>query len=148
MRRTSSVLLVLLSMMGLAAGGSAQQDPTRLPGRQASEFSIEQNYPNPVTSETRIPFTLSESLFAEGGPVVVSIRIVNVIQQFVASPSALRHPVGEGVPVMLLEYHQPGRHEALWNAQDRNGQRVVPGVYWVQLTVNGASRQQRMFVSR
>jgi hypothetical protein len=144
-----SVSFVLLSMFGLAVGaGAQQQDPTRLPGRQASEFSLEQNYPNPVTVDTRIPFTLGDDLFTEGRPVIVSVRIFNLLQQFVATPTALRHPAGDGVPALQLEYQGPGRHEVYWNALAQNGQPVVSGVYWVQLSVNGVSRTQRMFVSR
>ena len=151
MRRGLGVLLVLLATFGIAAGaGAQQQDPTMPCGQQASEFSLEQNFPNPFTAQTqtRIPFTLCESLFADGRRVVVSMRIVNVIHQFVASPTALSHPAGEGVPAVQLEYFQPDRYFAAWDARDQNGTPVVPGVYWVELTVNGAVARHRMFVSR
>jgi hypothetical protein len=151
MRRILGVSFVLLTTFGLAAGADAQQDPTRQCGQQASEFSLEQNFPNPFSAQTqtRIPFTLCESLFAEGRSVVVSMRVVNVIQQFVAPPTAISHPAGEGVPAVQLEYFQPGRYFAAWDARDQNGMPVVPGVYWVQLTVNGLpTATRRMFVSR
>ena len=43
----------------------------------------------PVNSGT-IPFDLLEVLFSDGGRAIVSVRIYNVLQQFVASPTALR----------------------------------------------------------
>jgi len=148
MRRITGVLVVLLSMFGLAGGAEAQQDPSRSSGRQTSEFSLEQNYPNPFSADTRIPFTLGESLFAEGRSVVVSMRVLNLLQQFVAAPSALRHAAGEGVPLVQLDYGQPGRYEAYWDGRDQNGRSVSAGMYWVQLTVNGESRGQRVQMAR
>jgi hypothetical protein len=150
MRRTWGFLFVLLSTIGLAAGTSAQQLPTRPTGRQASEFSLEQNYPNPFPrgSSTRIPIILGERLFGEGAPVVVSLRVYNVLQQQVAIPTAIGHPAGEGAPVLELEYTQPGRHLALWDGRDQNGNQLVAGVYFVQLTVNGASLSRRAFLTR
>ena len=144
-----SVLFVRLSLFGLVPAAVAQQpDPTRLPGRQTSGISLEQNYPNPFNPETTIPFTLGEDLFASGQPVVVSIRIYNMLQQFVASPVALRHPAGEGAPLIDLQFTDSGRHEAYWDGRDQNGRQVASGVYFIQLTVGDQSRYRRMFVSK
>jgi hypothetical protein len=148
--RRSGVLLVLLATFGLAGELEGQVDPARSCGQQAGEFFLEQNFPNPFAAgtPTRIPFTLCETLFAEGRSVVVSVRVVNVIQQFVAAPAALQHPSGEGVPAVQLEYLQPGRYLAQWDGRDTNGSPVATGIYWVQLIVNGSSDTRRMFVSR
>lgn len=150
MRRSSGVLFVLLALLGLPGDASARQDPRAPCERQTSEFSLEQNFPNPFAAgtATRIPFTLCESLFAEGRPVVVSLQIVNVIQQFVAAPAARGHPMGEGVPTTQLEYFQPGRYFAEWDGRDQNGTPVASGVYWVRLIVNGSSATRRMYVAR
>ena len=110
-------------------------------------LSLGQNEPNPFTPETRIPFELNESLFTEGRTAVVSVRIYNVLQQLVASPVALRHPNGQG-PLIDLEYTQPGRHEAYWDGRDRSGREVASGIYFVQLTVNGARAIIRMYVTK
>jgi hypothetical protein len=144
------VLLALLSMFCLATGAAAQQDPTRLPGRQASEFSLEQNYPNPFRAgtPTRIPMILNEALFAEGTPAVVSLQVFNILHQLVATPTALGHPSGDGVPVLDLQYTQPGRHLALWDGTDQSGNPLVAGVYLVTLVVNGEKLSRRIFVSR
>jgi hypothetical protein len=131
-------------------GAAAQQDPTRLPGRQASEFSLEQNYPNPFRAgtPTRIPMILNQALFAEGTPVVVSLHVYNILHQLVATPTALGHPSGDGVPVLDLQYTQPGRHLALWDGRDQSGNPMVAGVYLVTLVVNGEQLSRRIFVQR
>lgn len=148
MRRITRVFLLSL-LFGLAPRISAQitpGDPSPV-GEQASGFTLGQNYPNPFNPETRIPFELNESLFTEGRTAVVSVRIYNVLQQFVASPVALRHPNGQG-PLIDLEYTQPGRHEAYWDGRDRSGREVASGIYFVQLTVNGARAIIRMYVTK
>ena len=81
-------------------------------------------------------------------PAVVTIRIYNVLQQVVAIPTALRHPLGEGVPVQNLEYSGPGRYEAFWDGTDRNGRQVASGIYLMQLTVNGVSQTRKMYVTK
>ncbi|MDX1647767.1 MAG: hypothetical protein R3304_11540 [Longimicrobiales bacterium] len=133
MRRALGVLSVLLSLF-LGAEAVAAQD-TR--SGQANGLQLEQNYPNPFNPETTIPFTLGEELFADGRPVVVSIRIYNILTQLVAHPVALGHPSGEGVEVSELEYYQPGRYEAFWDGTDQMGRQVASGVYLMQLSVNG-----------
>lgn len=115
---------------------------------RGSGFQLEQNYPNPFNPETTIPFTLGEELFVEGRPVVVSLRIYNILAQLVASPVALRHPSGEGVELNQLEYTQPGRYEAFWNGTDQSGRQVASGMYFMQLTVNGETAVRKMLVTK
>jgi hypothetical protein len=146
MRRFWSVLFVLLSIVGLSATASAQQVGST--GKQDSGFHLEQNYPNPFNPETKIPFVLFEELFDVRQSVVVSVRIFNVLQQFIAAPTALNHPRGDGIPVLDLEYPHPGRFEAYWDGRDDRGRHVASGVYFVQLTVNGRSQIQRMYVTK
>lgn len=145
MRRTTSVLSVLLALIVMAPGLSAQEAGQASSG-QANGFELEQNYPNPFNPETRIPFTLDEGLFGDGRPVVVSLRIFNLLQQVVASPVALGHPAGEGVEVLQLEYTQPGHYEAFWDGTDGSGRQVASGIYFMQLTVNGVSKTRKMYV--
>jgi hypothetical protein len=149
MRRIVGVSLVLLSTFGLIATPVSSQGAGGggSPGQQASGFVLKQNYPNPFNPETTIPFTLFEDLFADGRPVVVSIRIFNLLQQPVAVPVALRHPAGE-VRVRQLEYTRPGDHEAFWDGRDAGGNQVASGMYFVRLTVNGRSKYKRMLVTK
>jgi hypothetical protein len=74
------------------------------------------------------------------------MRIFNLLRVYVASPTATNHPVGDGVPVMDLEYSISGRHEAYWDGRDRFGAQVASGLYILELTVNGRSQVIRMLV--
>lgn len=144
---------ILCVMFLLCSGGftalAAQERPPPAAERDP-DFKLEQNYPNPFRSETRIPFVLEETLFEEGETVTVSLRVYNIVWQFVAAPVALRYPGGDRLPLLQLEYRRPGRYEALWNGQDRNGKPVVSGVYFVQMQIEGrgSASPLRMFVSR
>ena len=145
MRRLCRLALLLVCSLGLAGSLHAQAGSA---GDTERRFQLEQNYPNPFNPETRIPFVLSDDLFADGNPVRVTVRIYNVLQQFVAAPTALNHSLGEGLPVEELEYITPGRHEVYWDGRDRSGNQVASGVYFVQLVVNGQSEVRKMFVTK
>ena len=146
-RPRSLLTLLVVAGAALAADAGAQLPPDTLDEGDAG-FRLEQNYPNPFNPETRIPFQLSESLFADGEPVVVSIRIYNILQQFVAAPVALGFGEGAGLPTLQLEYRSPGRYEAYWDGRDRNGDQVASGVYIVQMLVNGRTAWRKMFVTK
>jgi len=147
MRRKVGVLSVLLFLF-CTASLTAQDAGRGTQNGQANGFQLEQNYPNPFNPETTIPFTLSEDLFVDGRPAVVSVRIFNILTQLVAYPVALGHTSGEGVEVDQLEYAQPGRYEAFWDGTDRMGRQVASGIYLMQLTVNGQSLTRKMYVMK
>lgn len=144
-------LIAALLVFGWAESGIAQGPP--LPDDERDDngdmgFTLGQNYPNPFNPETRIPFELSERLFDAGEPVVVSIRIFNILQQYVAAPVAMGFMGGEGLPMLQLEYTSPGRYEAYWDGRDRNSNQVASGVYFVQMLVNGQTAMRKMFVTK
>lgn len=148
MRRFLRVLtgLLLIPLAGLNPT-SAQETGDR-GSRQNPGFQLRQNYPNPFNPETRIPFSLNEELFSDGEPVVVSIRIYNVLQQLVASPTALNNPGSDGFPVSDMEYERAGDYEAYWDGLDLNGNQVASGIYLLELMVNGRSNVIKMFVTK
>ncbi len=141
---------MLSVLFALAPGISAQAQPgdTVPAGEPESGFTLGQNYPNPFNPETRIPFELHEGLFSGGGAAIVSFRILNVLQQPVATPTALSHPSGQA-PIDGLEYAGPGRYEAYWDGRDQFGREVASGIYFIVVIVNGVQvAVDRMYVAK
>lgn len=137
--------LVLLALPPRSA--SAQETGNSAPAIE-SGFELQQNYPNPFSTSTRIPFILDNSLFTDGAPVAVTMRIFNVLQQLVAHPTALNHPTGNGSPVNELIYESSGQHEAFWDGRDASGRAVAAGIYYLQVIVKGKRRIMTMIVQR
>lgn len=148
MRRMIGVLPVLLFLFVAAEAVSAQDFGRPASSQQESGFELRDNYPNPFNPETTIPFVLHEGLFVDGRPAVVSIRIFNLLEQFLASPVALGHSSGEGVELMGLEYHQPGTYEAFWDGTDQMGRQVASGTLFLALTVNGVTKLSKITVMK
>lgn len=140
---------MLAASLGLAPCAlEAQNLDPGAPDPPATGFRLEQNYPNPFSRTTTIPFVLEDDLFREGGDVVVTLRVFNLLQQPVGTPVALDHPAGDGVAAIGLSYSAPGRFEARWDAVDQSGNQLASGTYLVQLTVNGASKTRKMLLLR
>jgi hypothetical protein len=140
MRRVLGVCVVLLLALGLFPDSLFGQ---RSPGRERSQLN--QNYPNPFNPTTTIAFDVLPEDVGEGKPAVVTLRIFNVLQQLVAVPKALNHPLGD-VLVDNLRYEAPGHYETFWDGTDRNGRKVASGIYYYQLVVNGERRGVRKMV--
>lgn len=134
MRRILGVTVVLLSLGLLAQPAQAQSQGSTV---QTRSGALLPNYPNPFNPETTIPFVLDPELFQDGKPVVVTLRIMNILAQPVAIPTALDHPAGNRPPVLRLEYTAPGMYRAFWDGLDVNGRKVASAQYFVQLEVNG-----------
>ena len=142
--------LTALATVG-ASPGSAQQAPSRAESvvLEREGFVLQQNYPNPFEQSTEIPFHLSDGLFAEsGGSAIVTVRIYNIITNFVASPVAVGHPGGENQRLVQLEYTRPGRYQAHWDGRDLAGREVSSGIYILQLTVNGRTQTKKILVAK
>lgn len=145
MLRAPPVLLLLLFVCGcLDPPGVLAQGNT---GAQSRGFRVEQNYPNPANPDTYIPFVLEESLFQDGEPKLVTIRVVNWLGQLIAIPRAVGHPRGSNVPVLNLRYTEPGRKQAYWDGRDMNGRRVPTAVYFVILQVGDQVEYMRFHVT-
>lgn len=140
MRRVFGVCVVLLLALGLFPGNVFGQSPSRDRGSQ-----LRQNYPNPFNPTTTLAFDVLEEDLTGGRPAIVTLRIFNVLQQFVAAPKALNHPLGD-VAVENLQYDSPGLKEAFWDGTDRNGRKVASGIYYFQLIVNGERRGVKKMV--
>lgn len=97
---------------GISEAEAFQNEPT----------ALGQNFPNPFSDETTIPFTL-----ARGGEV--TLRIYNLL----------------GQPVAQLHdgYLQPTRYEFKWNARS-----MRPGIYFCELTTPEGVFSKKMTLSR
>jgi hypothetical protein len=124
-----------------AAGQSAQADQLQPRGRKAG--TLGQNYPNPVSSETHIPFTLACTDGA-GGDYVVSVRIYNVLAQFVAIP--VLQDSGEPVEKLTLPC---GDYVGYWDGKvRRTGKDAPPGIYIYELVADGERTAKKMYVEK
>jgi hypothetical protein len=140
---TALLFAVLLSFSPTSAQRSSSGD---LVGLTANGFSLEQAYVNPFNPETRIPFVLGKDLFGEDRPVRVTIQVVDLLQQFVATPTTIAgSPIGEGIPVEDLEFGDPGRYEVVWDGKNLKGAKVASGTYFVRLRVGDLTRVMKVF---
>ncbi|MDR0787535.1 MAG: hypothetical protein LBG44_06675 [Gemmatimonadota bacterium] len=144
-----TVLLILFLLAGLLSPpevGAQGAEAARSPPRDAPAFSLEQNYPDPVNSETWIPFNLDTSLFTSREEVSVTMRIYNILNQVIAIPEAAEHPSGRGTRINNLGYADPGRKFAYWDGRDQAGRQVPSGVYYVQLVVDDVPDTRKLVV--
>jgi hypothetical protein len=140
MGRTRSVLLILMLLAGsLSPPAAAQEQELRSspPLERGRSFQLEPNYPNPVSSETFIPFTLDTLLFQSRDSVIVSLRILNPLGQIVAIPAVVNGSVATRIPIINLAFHEPGTKIAHWDGRNQGGQPLPSGVYYCQMRVRG-----------
>lgn len=100
-----------------------------LPGEQdlaTSELSCD-IYPNPFNPETTIRFELPEDAH-------LTIKVYNIL--------------GEEITTLVNEYKTSGEHAIQWNGQDRFGNSVANGVYWVRLRAGEFSAQRKLVLLR
>lgn len=93
----------------------------------APGFALGQNAPNPFGPVTRIPF-------AAPGGTSVRLSIYDVSGRLVAT--VVDGPVGAGW------------REAVWNARDRGGSPVAPGVYFYRFEAEDRRETRRMILVR
>ena len=124
-----------------AAGQSAPADQLQPRGRKAG--TLGQNYPNPVNSETHIPFSLA-CVEGAGSDYVVSVRIYNVLAQLVAVPV-----LQEGGEVLENITLPCGEYVGYWDGTvRRTGRDAAPGTYIYELVVDGERTAKKMFVGK
>jgi len=130
--------VVLALLAGCVGAASAQERPP-------PPVELRENYPNPFFPATTIPFVLNHDLCEGGQQPLVSLKIYNVLVQVVAVPILLNSN-GERVDGLRLRC---GAHEAYWDGRIMNGSReLTPGIYYAQLTVEGARYTLKMIARR
>jgi len=79
-------------------------------------FSLGQNFPNPFNPETMIRYSVPQ-------PADVTIRVFNSL--------------GKQVRTLVDGYVQAGTHQVVWDGRDRNGNKVVTGIYYYAMESDG-----------
>ncbi len=107
---------------------------------------IRRNFPDPFTTRTAIPFAVLPVACVGGARPVVTIQILNVLVQRVASPTLRDSTGARMIDALPLEC---GRYLAFWNRtlSDGSGQ-ATPGSYFYRLFVNGESQGVRLMQVR
>ena len=136
MRRFAWAVLSLGLLIVAPAVAHAQQD---------AAVQLRRNYPNPFNPETTIPFSLSASLWDDGTPPVVTVRIYTILAQLVAVP--ILQQSGEELENVALTWNGTGEYSAYWDGTVRNtGREAASGVYIYQLIVDGKVYQKKMTI--
>jgi hypothetical protein len=153
MKHLWRALLVVLVLGAFMPGRSAAQGiPTQTGVGPGAGLPLDQNYPNPVTQDTRIRFLVGDApgCTDSGRQHRVSLRIYNLLAQQVAVP-VLQGGVGNvagGEPLesLLLTC---GAYEAYWDGKNsQSGDQIASGIYLYRLEVDGKSFVKKMIVRK
>lgn len=155
MKHLWRALLIVLVLSAFMPGRSAAQGTSPQTGRgQGAGFKLHQNYPNPVTLDTRIKFAISDDqgCIDSGRQHRVSLRIYNLLAQLIAVP-VLQGGVGNaggGEPLEnLLLTCSTGEYIAYWNGKSsQTGADVSSGIYLFRLEVDGKVLVKKMIVRK
>ena len=144
--------LLFISLSAFMPASAAGQGSTPQTGRgRGAGLELGQNYPNPVTSDTRIPFTIGDASCSDPSRLYrVSLRIYNVVAQLVAVP-VLQSGTGNvaGGDAIDNVYLTCNQYAAYWDGTYLNTQQAVAGgVYLFRLEVDGKAVVKKMLVSK
>ena len=150
MKQRWAALLVVLALYAFdpqSASAQAAQQSSRDPN---SGSSLGQNYPNPVSSETTVPFAIggAPNCVDSGRQYRVSLKIYNMLAQLVAVPVVQAGTAGAagGQPVNGVQL-TCGQYTAYWDGKYfSNGHDVASGVYLYRLEVDGRPLVRKMVV--
>lgn len=114
---------MLNNMEGFVGGGPQFFDT----GSLATPFGLSQNYPNPFTSTTSIPYALSKRAH-------VTLKICNA--------------AGQLVNTLVDQVLESGYHTTEWDRKDRFGHQVPTGIYFYRLSADGFISVKKMTIVR
>jgi hypothetical protein len=143
--------LVLVLGAFMPGRSAAQGISTQTGGGQGAGLQLEQNFPNPVTQDTRIPFVIGDSQGCtdSGRLHRVSLRIYNLLAQLVATPilqGGGNDAGGEPLDGLQLTCDQ---YIAYWDGKySQTGQDVASGIYLYRLDVDGKVLVKKMIVRK
>ena len=149
--RWAALVLVLALGALVPRHASAQGSSLPAPGSSRARLYLgPPNYPNPLTPETRIPFTVGDSACTDPTrKYKVSLRIYNVLAQLVAVPVLQNGTItlSGGQPLEGVQL-TCGRYVAYWNgASAIDKQRPNPsGFYLYRLEVDDQADVRKMVI--
>ena len=89
-------------------------------------FELGQNYPNPFSSSTAIPYEINKTSN-------VQVTIFDILGRVVRTFDVAQHAVG--------------RHNVLWDGRSNFGDRVAKGIYFCKLDAHGEFQVRKMILS-
>lgn len=129
----------------VAAGCAMAQPVAAQTSDSAQQIELKENEPNPFVRATSIPFELPPVVCARGHQPTVTLKVYNVLAQVVAIPTVAVER-RERLDSLKLPC---GSYRAYWDGKTIAGQREAPpGVYYVQLIVDGRRYTRKMIVQR
>jgi len=148
-RWAARLLVLALCALGTrSAAAQATQQSSRDP---VTGSVLGQNFPNPITTETTIPFSIGGAPACPdaGRQFRVSLKIYNVLAQFVGTPvlQGGATGIGGGLPIndVLLTC---GQYTAYWDGKYLDGRDASSGVYVYRLEVDGKAIFRKMIVMK
>ena len=91
------------------------------------EFSLEQNFPNPFNSTTKIKYTIPASLNPSKGGTLVQLQVFDIL--------------GNAVATLVNEQKQPGTYEV-----EFNGTGLPSGIYFYKLKADNSIETKKMIL--
>lgn len=92
-----------------------------------TKFKLEQNYPNPFSSTTSIPYDLNKQSD-------IHVTIYDIL--------------GRVVRKFHVGWQSMGTHSILWDGRNSLGQKVATGIYFYRLNANGESQVKKMIFNQ
>jgi hypothetical protein len=148
--RWAALVFVLALGALVPRHASAQGASLPVPGKsRAGLYLGPPNYPNPSTSETKIPFTVGDSTCSDPTRhYKVSLRIYNLLTELVAVPVLQNGTItlSGGQPLEGVQL-TCGRYTAYWNGTSGLDKHPVsPGLYLYRLEVDGQADVKKMMI--
>jgi hypothetical protein len=145
-----AVVLASSALLPRAATAQANADTVSTLRPQTAPFVLGQNYPNPFSPETRIPFVVGNPTNCSddhGKTYRVTMKIFNLLAQLVAVPvlkGGDDKRDGERLDNLTLTCKP---YTAYWDGKDLTGKREVgSGVYLYKLEVDGKAVVKKMVI--
>jgi hypothetical protein len=148
-----ALLLVLVLGVFMPSRSAAQGTNNPPGGGQGAGVQLGQNFPNPVTQDTRIPFVIGDTQGCSEPSRLhrVGLRIYNLLAQLVAVPllqGGGNDAGGEPLDGVQLTCN-PTPYVGYWDGKNSvTGEDVASGIYLYRLEVDGKPLVKKLIVRK